>query len=63
MAITVFPLDLGEMEMDRSFTVWQTGCGEREWFPAAAWLVLGAGKPILVDTGFRSVEDSKLWRD
>jgi N-acyl homoserine lactone hydrolase len=59
MAITVFPLDLGEIELDRSFTVWQMGCGKRDWFPAAGWLVLGAGKPILVDSAFRSVEDAK----
>lgn len=59
MALTVHPLDLGDIQLDRSFTVWQTGCGELDWFPAAGWLILGADHPIVVDTGFRSVEDAK----
>ena len=29
------------------------------WAPTTAWLILGADKPILVDSSFRSVEDAK----
>ncbi|MBV9744693.1 MAG: N-acyl homoserine lactonase family protein [Acidobacteriia bacterium] len=39
--------------------MWQTNIGQQIWLPTTAWLVLGAGKPILVDTSFRSVEDAK----
>lgn len=59
MTLSVHALSLGELELDQSFTVWQTGLGEKIWSPTTAWLILGAGKPILVDTSFRSVEDAK----
>jgi len=59
MALSVHPLDVGDIELDASFLTWQTGCGTKVWAPTTAWLVLGAGKPVLVDSSFRSVEDAK----
>lgn len=59
MALKVYPLNLGDLELDKSFVVWQTGCGEKIWSPTTAWLITGADKPILVDSSFRSVEDAK----
>jgi N-acyl homoserine lactone hydrolase len=58
MYLSIHPLDLGDLELDVSFANWQTGCGTKSWFPTTAWLVLGAQKPILVDSSFRSVEDA-----
>lgn len=57
MSSAIHPLNLGEVQVDGSFVVWQTNCGEPMYVPATAWLITGAGKPILVDAGFRSAED------
>jgi len=59
MSLSVHPLSLGEIELDHSFTVWQTNIGETIWVPTTAWLILGGAEPTLVDTSFRSVEDAK----
>lgn len=59
MALAIHPLNLGEVEVDYSFAVWQTNCGTAIWVPATAWLITGSEKPILVDAGFRSAEDFK----
>jgi len=58
MHLSIHPLDLGDLEMDVSFVNWQTDCGTKSWFPTTAWLILGAERPILVDSSFRSVEDA-----
>ena len=58
MALAIHPLDVGDLELDKSFVNWQTECGSKFWSTTTAWLILGADKPILVDTSFRSVEDS-----
>jgi N-acyl homoserine lactone hydrolase len=58
MFFTIRALDLGDLELDISFVNWQIGCGTRSWFPTTAWLILGAERPILVDSSFRSVEDA-----
>jgi glyoxylase-like metal-dependent hydrolase (beta-lactamase superfamily II) len=57
--LSVHPLTLGELELDQSFTVWQTGIGKKVWAPATAWLIKGGEDAILVDTSFRAVEDAK----
>jgi hypothetical protein len=54
----VFPLDLGDLELDASFVNWQMNCGQKNWYPTTGWLITGAEKPILVDTSFRNVADS-----
>lgn len=59
MALVIHALDVGDIELDRSFLVWQTDCGTKVWTPTTAWLILGAGAPILVDSSFRSVEDAQ----
>lgn len=58
MALTVHPLALGDLELDLSFVNWQSNCGTKFWSPTTAWLVLGAEKPVLIDSSFRSVEDA-----
>ena len=59
MALSIHPLNVGDIELDASFLTWQTGCGTKVWAPTTAWLILGGDKPILVDSSFRSVEDAK----
>ena len=59
MALSIHPLNVGDIELDASFLTWQTGCGTKVWAPATAWLILGGDKPILIDSSFRSVEDAK----
>src|SRR5260370_37166381 len=59
MSLTIYPLNLGEVEVDFSFLVWQTNCGTPTYVPATAWLITGADKPILIDAGFRSAADFK----
>ncbi len=61
MSLTIYPLNLGEVEVDFSFLVWQTNCGNPTYVPATAWLITGADKPILVDAGFRSAADVKAY--
>lgn len=59
MSLVIYPLQLGEVEVDYSFLVWQTRCGTPTYVPATAFLILGADKPILVDAGFQSPERVK----
>ncbi len=59
MSLSVYPLDMGDLQLDNSFVVWQTNCGTPIWAPTTAWLILGAEKPILVDSSFRDVEEAK----
>jgi len=59
MALSIHPLSVGDIELDASFLTWQTDCGTKVWAPTTVWLILGADKPILVDSSFRSVEDAK----
>ncbi len=58
MPLSVYPLDLGDIELDQSFLTWQTGCGQKVWAPTTGWLILGGEKPVLVDSSFRNVEDA-----
>ena len=51
MAITIHPLLLGEAQTDTSFLVWGRTPGTRMTIPVSGYLVLGAGDPIVVDTG------------
>ena len=59
MALVLYPLDLGDLELDTSFVNWQTDCGTKQWIPATAWLIVGGEKPVLVDSSFRDVEDAQ----
>ncbi len=61
MSLAIYPLNLGEVEVDFSFLVWQTTCGNPTYVPATSWLITGAEKPILVDSGYRSPEDVKAY--
>src|SRR5947209_19580839 len=61
MSLTIYPLNLGEVEVDFSFLVWQTNCGNPTYVPATSWLITGADKPILVDAGFPSAADVKAY--
>jgi N-acyl homoserine lactone hydrolase len=58
MSLAIHPLNLGELETDFSMLIWQTKCGTRTNIPSTSWLITGAEKPILVDTSFRSVDDT-----
>ena len=62
MALSVHPLDVGDLQLDSSFWVWQSDPGTPLWAPTTAWLILGAEKPILVDTSFRSVDDAARYQ-
>jgi N-acyl homoserine lactone hydrolase len=58
MSLSVHPLDIGDLQLDSSFWTWQHTPGVAMWRPASAFLILGATTPILIDTGFRSVDDA-----
>ncbi len=58
MALTIHPLDMGDIQLDSSFVNWQTDCGTKIWSPTTAWLITGSEKPILVDSSFRDVTDA-----
>lgn len=61
MSLAIYPLQVGEVEVDFSFLVWQTNCGTPTYVPSTSWLITGADKPILVDTSYRSAEDVKAY--
>jgi glyoxylase-like metal-dependent hydrolase (beta-lactamase superfamily II) len=54
----IYPLDMGDIQLDSSFVNWQTACGTPIWTPTTAWLITGGDRPILVDTSFRDVADA-----
>ena len=58
MSLSVHPLDVGDLQLDNTFWVWQTDPGTQVWRPTTAFLILGGAVPVLVDTSFRSVEDA-----
>lgn len=54
MTYDIRVLDLGEVELDGSRTVMTRPPGTAVRVPILAFLLLGRGDPVLVDTGFRS---------
>ncbi len=58
MSLAIYPRNLGELETDFSTLIWLTNRGTRTNVPSTSWLIIGAEKPILVDTSFRIVDDT-----
>jgi len=54
MALEIRIMNLGDVELDWGFLVWGHELGKRVVVPSYAYLILGAEKPILVDTGYRN---------
>ena len=59
MSLKVYPLDVGDLQLDNSFVTWQSNCGTVGWYPTTAWLITGSIKPIVIDSSFRDVDDAK----
>ncbi|MCW5854064.1 MAG: N-acyl homoserine lactonase family protein [Anaerolineae bacterium] len=57
MSYTIYPMNLGDIEIDYSFLVWGTNQGTKTWVPTTSYLILGADKPIFVDASFRNVDE------
>src|SRR5882757_1760007 len=57
MGLEIQPMNLGEGEADTSFMVWSMTPGEKRWIPCSTYLILGGETPILVDAGFRDVDE------
>jgi N-acyl homoserine lactone hydrolase len=51
MALTVHPLDLGTLNVDKSGLTLRRGLGTRVDAPCLGYLILGGPTPILVDSG------------
>lgn len=56
MSITIDTLELADVVLDRSIAVKTREPGTIERFPCYAFLIRGAGAPIVVDAGTRNVE-------
>ncbi|WP_180954595.1 N-acyl homoserine lactonase family protein [Bacillus sp. V5-8f] len=56
MSLEVHIMNVGDVELDSGFLVWGHDLGKRLIVPTYSFLILGAEKPILVDTGFRSTD-------
>jgi glyoxylase-like metal-dependent hydrolase (beta-lactamase superfamily II) len=56
MALEIRIMNLGDVEGDSSLLVWGHEPGKKVKAPCYSYLILGADKPILVDTGFRTPE-------
>jgi len=59
MAYSIYPINLGDIEIDYSFLVWGTDQGKKVWVPTTSYLILGADKPVFVDASFRNVDELK----
>lgn len=55
MGLKIRALHIGDIGMDWSFLLWAFREGRKTWIPVSSFLILGAEKPILVDTGARVV--------
>jgi N-acyl homoserine lactone hydrolase len=55
MAIEIYPLKVGEVQLDSSFMVWQMNPGTLVQAACTAFLILGAGEPILIDAGIATI--------
>ena len=53
MSYTIHPMSLGEVTADTSYLVFSWTPGTKLRAPYLAYLILGDGKPIVVDTGIR----------
>ncbi len=51
MPLTVHPLDLGTLNVDKSGLTLRSGLGTRVDAPCLGYLILGGASPILVDSG------------
>lgn len=51
MSLSIFPLDLGTLTVDRSGLTLRKDIGIRLAIPCLGWLILGGTEPVLVDTG------------
>ncbi|MGZ9818074.1 hypothetical protein ACXM0N_19610 [Peribacillus simplex] len=56
MPLEIRIMNLGDVELDSSFLVWGHEPGKRVIVPSYSYLILGADKPILVDTRFRNTD-------
>lgn len=61
MSVTIHALTLGRLTMDSSGLVLFRRPGARETIPFLGYLILGAGEPILVDTGASDAVDWGGW--
>ena len=61
MSATIHALTFGRLTMDSSGLVLFRRPGTRETIPFVGYLILGAGEPILVDTGASDVVDWAGW--
>ena len=52
----IVPICLGHLIRDKSAMTYLSGAGRKLSFPIIAWLISGAGKNILVDTGTNGPE-------
>lgn len=57
MGLKIYPLNLGDLDTDRSFVVWQMEPGTTRFIPTTAWLITGGESPTVVDAGFRSAAE------
>jgi glyoxylase-like metal-dependent hydrolase (beta-lactamase superfamily II) len=53
MNLTIKALHIGDVGLDWSFLMFAYKEGRKTWIPITSYLILGAEKPILVDTGVR----------
>ena len=61
MALTVKALHIGDIMMDWSFLLFAYKPGRKTCIPITSFLILGAGAPILVDTGILDVSIFDHW--
>jgi glyoxylase-like metal-dependent hydrolase (beta-lactamase superfamily II) len=57
----IYPLDVGDLEMDRSEAIIRRGMGQKVKEKFVAWYLTDGKRKILVDTGLPEEERSRKW--
>ncbi len=58
---TIYPLDVGDLEHDRSEAIFRRGMGERGTERFVACYLTGGTSPVVVDTGPPDDAHSRKW--
>lgn len=63
MPLTIKPLNIGRLRLDKGLMTYFQNYGEKIWIPINAWLIKSPHGNILVDTGAYEEDMKKYWHD
>jgi N-acyl homoserine lactone hydrolase len=63
MALSIKPLNIGRLRLDKGLMTYFENYGEKIWIPINAWLIKSPQGNILVDTGAYAEDMKNYWHD